>query len=99
MPKRRIDIWDIIFWIALAVLIFYIVAKLFGWINTPEWVELIPLITLVFLIGAFYQKVITFIFLMERRTSYLKIHLDSVEQKINNHDQRIALLETRHKHK
>jgi len=61
MAKK--DIWDILFWIGMLVLIAYIIAKLFGIINTPEWLNLLPLITLAFVIGAFYQKVAGF---MER---------------------------------
>ena len=57
----KITIWDILFWIAMLILIGYILGKLLGLINTPEWVDLIPLITIVFLIGIFYQKVVAFI--------------------------------------
>ncbi|MEK6793019.1 MAG: hypothetical protein AABX96_04455 [Nanoarchaeota archaeon] len=41
---RKVTVSDIIFWLAMAVLIIYILAKLTGLINTPEWVNLIPLI-------------------------------------------------------
>ena len=83
---RKISIWDILFWIAMLILIFYIIAKLFGLINTPEWVDLVPLITLVFLIGVFYQKVVSFMDIMYNRTNYLKNNLNQIKDKIAEHD-------------
>jgi Na+/glutamate symporter len=85
---RKMNIWDIIFWIAMVVLIGYIIAKLFGLINTPDWFDLIPLITIAFLIGAFYQTVMNFMNQMYIRTDYLK-------QKLDSHDQRLSNLEKR----
>jgi hypothetical protein len=90
---RKLTIWDILFWFAMAVLILFILGKLTGIINTPDWVNLIPLISLVFLIGAFYQKVTSFIETMYRRTDYLKSNLDKISNKINEQDKSILLLQ------
>ncbi len=79
----------------MAVLVAYIIAKLTGVVNTPEWVDLIPLITLVFIIGAFYQKVMGFMEMMSNRTSYLKNSLDKTPDKIIEHDKRISNLESK----
>ena len=79
---RKITIADILFWIAMLVLIAYIIGKITGLINTPEWVDLIPLITITFIIGAFYQKVASFMGIMYARTDYLKSNLDKVKEKI-----------------
>jgi len=79
MAKK--DVWDILFWTAMIILILYIIGKLTGVINTPEWVDLIPLITLVFLIGAFYQKVSNFMEVMYKRTDYLKKEIDEIKMK------------------
>ena len=92
---RKITFWDVLFWIAMAVLVVYIVAKLTGLINTPEWVDLIPIITLVFIIGAFYQKVMGFMEMMSNRTSYLKNNLDKTLDKVIGHDKRISYLESK----
>jgi len=81
--KKRVSVWDILFWIAMIVLIAFIIGKLTGLINSPEWVDLIPLITLVFLIGAFYQKVTSFMDVMYKRTDYLKNELDDIKNRIN----------------
>lgn len=89
----KYDIWDVIIWISLLILIAYIIAKLAGLINTPEWINLIPLITLIFFAGAFYQKVLGFMYLMSNRTDYLKNGLDKIENRLTEHDKRISILE------
>ena len=94
---KKVTIWDIIFWTAMAVLILYIIAKLTGLINTPEWVNLIPLISLVFIIGAFYQRVISFMTVMNHRTAYLKNNLDKVSSKLDNQEKRVLSLELKRK--
>lgn len=90
---KRVTIWDILFWLAMLILILYILAKIFEWINTPDWVDLIPLITIIFLIGVFYQKVVGFMNLMDKRTFYLKNSLNKIKDKIEEHDKRIYNLE------
>ena len=94
---RKITILDIIFWIAMAILILYIIAKLTGLINTPDWVNIIPLITLVFIIGAFYQRVMNFMEVIYHRTDYLKNNLDKISDKINEHENRISRIEIKKK--
>ncbi|MEK6880247.1 MAG: hypothetical protein AABY22_11590 [Nanoarchaeota archaeon] len=89
----KIKTWDVLFWIAMLILVGYIIAKLFGLINTLEWADLIPLITLVFLIGVFYQKVATFIDVMYKRTDYLKNNLDKINSKLIDHNKRLYKLE------
>lgn len=97
---RRTDILDILFWFFMLVLIGYIIAKLFGLINTPDWVNLLPLISVVFLIGISYQRIMGFMDRMLIRTDYLKNNLDSVKGDTNEiknilteHDKRIFILE------
>ena len=94
------DIYDIIIWIGMAILFFYIIGKLTGFINSPEWINLMPIITVAFIVGAFYQKAIIFMGQMYKRTDYLKSKLDFFETKLNNienksfeHDDRITRLE------
>lgn len=79
---RRIEIWDIVIWISLLILVAYILSKLFGIINTPEWVDLIPLITLAFFAGAFYQKVSGFMEKIYHRTDYLNKSLEITKEQI-----------------
>ncbi len=77
------NIWDIIFWIGMIILIGYIILKLLGIINTPDWwVNLLPLISLAFIIGAFYQKVMTSMDILNNRISYLKNHMDNMNERL-----------------
>lgn len=92
LRKYRWDIWDFIIWISLIILISYIIAKLFGLINTPEWINLIPMITLVFFAGAFYQKVIYSLKRIYYRTDYLKKNIDSIKITLTEHDKKSAFL-------
>mgnify|MGYP001588452586 CR=1 FL=1 len=94
---RKVTIWDIIFWFAMIVLITYIIAKLIGIINTPEWVSLIPLISLVFIIGAFYQRVLGFMHITNQRTAYLKNNMDKAYSKLEDQEKRILTLELKRK--
>ena len=101
MAKREIDIWDVLFWLGMAILIAYIIAKLVGLINTPEWItNLLPLMTLTFVIGVFYQKVLGFMNKMYTHTDYLKKNLDDVSSQITNissklleHDKKLFAVE------
>src|SRR3989344_5579296 len=101
MYKRyKFDIWDVIIWISLIVLILYIVGKLTEIINTPEWINLVPVITMVFFAGALYQKVLAFMEKMSIRTDYLKNNLDKTNENITDislilaaHDKKLLLFE------
>lgn len=91
MRKGEIDIWDVIIWISLIILILYVIAKLTGFINTPEWINLIPIITLIFFAGAFYQKIIAFIDKMLVRTDYFKKNIDKLIEKDIELDKKVSL--------
>ena len=52
----RISFADIIFWIALLVLLVWIILKAFGFINTPAIVEIIPYVSGIFIAGAVWQQ-------------------------------------------
>ena len=56
MTNQRISWSDIIFWLALIVLIIWIILKVFGYINTPTIVEVIPYISGIFIAGAIWQQ-------------------------------------------
>ena len=53
-------IWDFLAWFSLASILFWALAKGFGWINTPELVEMYPIIAAVFFAGKFYQDINNF---------------------------------------
>ena len=92
MAKREFEIWDVLFWIGMLILIGYVIAKLTGLINTPEWVELIPIITIIFVSGVFYQKVVGFMERILNRTDYLKNNMDIIANKLNEHDKQLFII-------
>ena len=47
---------DIIFWLALLVLLVWIILKAFGLINSPAIVEIIPYISGIFILGSVWQQ-------------------------------------------
>ncbi len=56
MIRGRTSWVDVIFWLALLLLAFWIIAKLLGLINTPIIVEIIPYISAVFIAGSIWQQ-------------------------------------------
>mgnify|MGYP001580822324 FL=1 len=52
----RISWSDIIFWLALLVLLVWIILKGFGIINSPAIMEIIPYISGIFIAGAVWQQ-------------------------------------------
>ena len=56
MTNQRISWSDIIFWLALIVLIIWIVLKVLGYINTPAVVDAIPYISGIFIAGTVWQQ-------------------------------------------
>ena len=99
----KFDIWDVIIWLSLIILSLYVIAKLTGLINTPDWVNLLPIITIIFFAGAFYQKVLAFMEKMDVRTNYLKNGLDktnvnikAISIQIKKHDSQLKNLKIKH---
>ncbi len=84
------DIWDVIFWIGMIILILYIIGKLTGLIHSPEWLNLLPIISLAFVIGAFYHKVTSFMNTMNKRTNYLKNSVDNIQDKLTEHEVKLV---------
>ncbi|MBU3923491.1 MAG: hypothetical protein KJ592_01090 [Nanoarchaeota archaeon] len=75
-------IYDILFWTSMSITILWIILKLTGVINTPEWVQLIPIITIVFTAGITFQKQLSFNNKMLNRTDYLKIKIEQTQSLI-----------------
>lgn len=91
---RKIEASDIIIWVSLITIIIWIIAKLTGLINTPEWLNLFPIISFVFFAGAFYQKILSFMDKMYVRTNYFKHQIDNINKKLDNHEDRLNSIST-----
>jgi len=79
---RKIEVSDVIIWASLIAIVTWIIAKLTGLINTPEWLNLFPIIGFVFFAGAFYQKILSFMDKMYVRTNYFKHQIDDINQRL-----------------
>lgn len=55
--KRNISIWEIIAWVGLAILVVWIILKLFGIIQSPLIFEMTPIITLCLILGSLLANV------------------------------------------
>jgi len=51
MVKEKLDIWDVIAWIVLALILIWVILKTLGIINTPLWLQYAPVYGAVYLAG------------------------------------------------
>jgi len=49
--KKRVNVWDIIAWIVLALILLWIILKVAGVINTPALLEFAPYFGAIYLAG------------------------------------------------
>ena len=92
---RKIGLWDILFWILLLIAAAYVIGKLTGLIGSPMWLELLPIMSIIFAAGIVYGKLVSFMQTSDRRTGYLKNHLDKIEERQINTDKKLYSLETK----
>lgn len=59
MAKKRINIWDILAWIVLLLILLWVILKVFGLINTPALLEYAPYFGAVYLAGWAMHKLDT----------------------------------------
>ena len=48
---KKINIWDVLAWVSLVVIIIWVVLKITGVINTPLWLEYVPVYCAVYIAG------------------------------------------------
>ncbi|MDP3026077.1 MAG: hypothetical protein Q8N63_00065 [Nanoarchaeota archaeon] len=51
MNKRGLSFWDILAWVALGLILLWLILKTFGIINTPLWLEYSPIYAAVYIAG------------------------------------------------
>lgn len=51
MNKKELNIWDIIAWIVLVLILIWLILKTFGIINTDAWLEYAPIYGAVYIAG------------------------------------------------
>lgn len=78
--KNKSSIWDIIAWIVLALILLWLILKVFGIINTPEIIEYAPLFGVVYLAGWAMHKLDS----VSREVENLKKFKDETIKQIND---------------
>jgi len=51
MVKRGLNIWDVLAWIALLIIILWAILKVTGVINTPIWLQYAPIWPAIYIAG------------------------------------------------
>lgn len=51
MNKRGLSFWDILAWVALGLILLWLILKTFGITNTPLWLEYSPIYAAVYIAG------------------------------------------------
>lgn len=99
----KTDIYDFLFWLLLGIALLIVLLKIIGVITTPDIINYLPIISIVFAAGIVYGKLISFINTMYKKTDYLKKKIDNFDNKFNSiekglvdHDNRIINLEKGH---
>lgn len=93
----KIGFLDILFWLFLFIAAAYVIGKLTGIIESPLWIELLPFISIIFAAGIVYGKLVSFMQASDRKTGYLKNHLDKIEEMQISADKKLYSLETNQK--
>lgn len=75
-------ILDFLTWLALASIILWAIAKSFGFIDTPNLIEMLPVFGAVFVAGRMFQKI-----------EYLGYDMKLVKKKLYQIDTRVVRLE------
>lgn len=80
MNKRGLSFWDILAWIALGLILVWIILKTLGVINTSLWLEYTPIYAAVYIAGWQIHK----LEIVAREVEGLKKFKDATINEINN---------------
>ena len=86
--KDRTTLWVIVFWIGMLIILVWFFLKAIGVINTPVYIEYLPVLGIVFGIGAFFQTFIDFklrLAKLEKRVDNIGNGLQRLEYKFDEH--------------
>ena len=80
--KIRLRPTDIIFYLILAIILIWAILKTIGIIQSPIWLEMLPVFVAVFGAGIFYQKVMV-----------IRDTVNDIKEEIKNLEKRISSIE------
>ena len=80
LPKQKVSIWQILFYVSMASLTLWLILKLTGVIQTPDWLEYgFPAASLIISIFSFYQNLTENIKLLSVGFATLTVKVDHLE--------------------
>ena len=82
---KKEDVWDWIIWIAIASIILWSLGKMFGFIQSPPYVEFFPYLSFgVVLAGVFMKagKIVENVDNLNKRVDKLEDRFDNVESRL-----------------
>lgn len=77
---RKLSVWDVIAWLALAFIVLWLILKTFGIINTPLWLEYSPLYAAAYIAGWQIHKLDS----VSRKVDELSRFKDATIEEIHN---------------
>lgn len=86
--KDYTKLYTIIFWLSMLYILLWVILKAAGVINTPELLELFPIITAIFGAGVFFQMI------RDVRERLTKLE-SKTENGFRDIDKRLALVESK----
>lgn len=99
MKRIQIKIdWSVIFWIGIIIIFLWLMAKAVGLINTPWYIEIIPYIGALAVLGAIIKKIGEYTYkidIMFQDIKDIKLDLKDLRLKSENHEVRLVKLETK----
>ncbi len=96
MELKKIDPWYIGFWISIAITILWAILKIVGVINTPFWLEMLPVfsgLASVVTIVQYANKYLIKIEVMDHRLINVEQRLDKIENNLDHHDNKLIKIE------
>ncbi len=99
MKKIQINVdWNVVFWIGILIIFFWLVAKAAGLINTPLAVQIIPYVGgLVALFGLFRNagKYIQKLNNLIEKVDTISMEIKELRRDVHNIDKRVAIVESK----
>lgn len=90
---KEADIFDVAFYLILLSMLAWFVGKVFGYINTPAWIEYFPVAGAIFGGGIFYKKVD----ILGETCKEMKGGLETVKCDVIKIDKRVTVIESKKK--
>lgn len=86
--KDYTNLYTVIFWLSMSSILLWVILKSLGYINTPKFIELYPIISAIFGAGVFFQM------MRDTRERLTKLE-NKTESGFENTNKRLSLIENK----